>query len=268
MPSQNKFVPPKPPQVQGKPSLATSANKPSAAQAGEDEQVTIHTMKDDLAATQKTSIKGSMVQPRTDGAPKKATPAKQPSVFSSFPIAAKINSGKSVVLPPNNAPKKRSYKQVIGAVLILAVIAGAGATAWYITKQGEGLRLSPDIENPLELIPANAVSVTEYVIGDDEKRQGITSFWSKQSQLQASVSTLLKGDPRILTSDLDTTNVYYITIPSETRPFLLTKKTAAVKGMLENPSEGRTTEKSGWYITHELSTDSYINSLNQGNMAT
>ena len=268
IPSQNKFTPPKPPQVQGKAPLANSQKQPSAAQAVEAEQITIRTMKDDLAAPPKPPMPGGIGQSKVKGSPKQASGANQASVFSSFPIAAKVNNGKSVVLPPNSAPKKRSYKQFIVAALIIAVAAGAGAGVWYMMREGEGLKLSPDIENPLELIPADAVSITEYVIGDDDKRQAITSLWSKQSQLQASISTLLKGDPRILTSDLDTTNVYYITIPSETRPFLLTKKTSALKGMLENPSEGKTIEKSGWYITHELSTDSYINSLNQGNMAT
>ena len=268
VPSQNKFVPPKPPQVQGKAPLANSQKQPSAAQAVEAEQITIRTMKDDLAAPPKPPMPGGIGQSKVKGSPKQASGANQASVFSSFPIAAKVNNGKSVVLPPNSAPKKRSYKQFIVAALIIAVAAGAGAGVWYMMREGAGLKLSPDIENPLELIPADAVSITEYVIGDDDKRQAITSLWSKQSQLQASISTLLKGDPRILTSDLDTTNVYYITIPSETRPFLLTKKTSALKGMLENPSEGKTIEKSGWYITHELSTDSYINSLNQGNMAT
>jgi hypothetical protein len=176
-------------------------------------------------------------------------------------------NGKPIIMPRGASKPKRGRYIVLGSSLILLVVIIVAAGGWYFWQGGTVTPPEPIITNPLELIPSNAVSVTEYKFNTPEKRQQISQLWAQQSESQAGTSALMAGDMRAVISDTELQGAWYINIPQETRPYLLIQKTTQTSSLLAQPAAGVSVEKNGWYITHPVSVDSYLTALQAGNLS-
>ncbi|MBI3255901.1 MAG: hypothetical protein HYZ63_02925, partial [Candidatus Andersenbacteria bacterium] len=153
--------------------------------------------------------------------------------------------------------------------IILGLVAAAAGGGWYLLNSGTTPTPAQEtIENPQEVLPGNAISITEYRFDTEERRQAINDFWTKQSGEQAAgLEPLLKGDPRSVTALPSVTSLFYITIPQESGPYVLVRETRETQGLFGNAAQNVVTAKGGWYIAHQTAVDPYVNALSQGNMA-
>lgn len=242
-----------------KPQPSLSNQKPSPIKS---EDVVIRTMQDDLQQVRASHVALPPVlsQPSTPKTNRKA----------SLPLPAGNNNGQSIVIPPQKRPRSAPSRSriVIGIVaLILVLMVGAGAF-WVYSNPSKIATLLPAGEaKPIgEMIPANANSIVEYQMADQESRNDIKSFWSLQSQKQPSITSLLEGDPRLLLGYEDVKQIYFITLPSETRPYVLVPHTESTATIFSESIAGQISDKNGWYIAHSVSVSSYEQSLTQGTL--
>lgn len=227
------------------------------------EAVEIHTMKEDIAALATKKLSSPSGASISQGA---AIPVNK----KAFPLPVKSPAGKSIVMPPSNPQKKpRTRRLAIVALGTLVVVVGGIIAGSYILQRSETITSNdPPIINPQELIPASAMTVTEYRFDTEERRQAITDFWAKQTGQQPDgIAALLQGDPRVITQQSTATSVFYVTLLQETTPFVVVKQTRETQDMFASGSGGTIVTKGGWYIAHQSATDPYMSALSQGNIA-
>lgn len=242
------------------------------SKASDSAGVVVRTMQDDLAELNATPVvssalksnvptKGTLsskISPLVSGTPI----APKPRMFPLPPVGA--SQKQKVVIPPRKK-KHRSARSVILFAFVLALVAVVGGAAWWLWSG-----MIPGMDNfggekpvpALEVIPANVSAVVQYKIGSTDDRTAIATMLGKRTDAP-SISSLLRGDPRLILDMPDVNEFYYVLLPSETRPFLLMPKTATVDQMLKGKTDANLESVGGWYVAHSISVTPYKESLTE-----
>lgn len=221
------------------------------------EEIVIRTMKDDLASVSPSAPVLSASGPvKTIIQPLKRQP--------SMPLPPVSKSGASVVIPPSLVKSKHPAPRWVVPALIIGAIAVIGVgVGWYMVNNGGVPVLTEESKDILEMVPANAVSMIEYRLNSEENRQSVGKFFAQSSSSQPLLSNFFEGDPRLLLTDPEVQEVYYVTLPQEPRPFLLVRATSETSNLLSKPAQGQAIRKNGWFIAHPVSLDSFQANLSQ-----
>lgn len=258
-----KALTPTKPVVQKPPiPTATPVTKPASPTP-----VTIHTMKDDLSSLRnpiRATNPAPAAKPLGSTPPSPATTAKTPSL----PIAPLTPaSGKSVVIP--SGKPKRGLKGILTvAIVIIIAFLAAGAAAWYFML-GPSSSENPTAEAPKsleEMIPATAAVVTEYQLNDASK-QKIQMLFAQPSTTQPTFDTFLDGDPRLALQYADVSQLLYIQLPNNPRPYLLTPETDSLKVLFANTPASQTVVQNGWRVVHPINIGSFTSALSQASLS-
>lgn len=263
--SVSKPVPPPNPQVlpQAKTPMKQRPSTPIPAKPAENETIIIHTMKDDLANLAQSKPQAASGTKFVPDLTVKSTSSSP----QAFPLPAKGAPGKSVVMP--TIPKKPRYpfRIILFTVIALIVLIAGGIGIWYVLSSNAPAPVSQTlIDNPEELLPGNAISITEYKFDVPEKRQLINALRPQDIPRQPSLTELLEGNPQLILNDPDSKDIFYINIPQEPRPYVLIRKTKKTESIFTQPTVGVVTEKNGWYIAHQVSVESYLSALKGGTL--
>lgn len=196
-------------------------------------------------------------------------PASSPRVFPLPPQGSDIQK---VVMAPIGKRRRRGLTRVLFLIIFLLLLTGGGAAAWFFYFQ-ENNPFAPEPGQPavaVQVLPSDSLIIVQYRLESAQDRSDINAAWTNQVQSapsQASFTTLLAGDPRLLLSDSDIEEFYYVTLADSTRPFLVVPQTAALTENLQENSDAHYVEYEGWYIVHPLTVDPYLLALAAGTVA-
>lgn len=148
----------------------------------------------------------------------------------------------------------------IGGLVVIALL-GAGAGYWWITGGAERFAGSPAPAQTV--LPRSYQFILNYSLATADDRSQIKNLWDKANQ-SPSVTALLTGDPRLFIDDATVTQLFYVLLLGDTRPFILIPQTTSTKKSLAATADAVVTRYKGWYILHPLNTDAYLAALKRG----
>ncbi len=217
------------------------------------EELVIRTMKDDMA--QKHSI--SVVSPIA----KEQTSQKNAS-FEVFPLPSK-QEGKVAIEPKRG--KKNIFIGSLYVTLFLALtVAGWYGYMWWASQQQ--VPVATNETRPVaEMIPKEAMAVVVYDLDSESKRTGIKLLWDIKG-IEVS-GNAFDGDPRELLAVQDVSQIYYVALQDNPRPFLLIQKTPLLEQYVATQSAVVPLEKDGWYILGNVGMEQYLAALTRGTLA-
>lgn len=242
----------------------------------------IHTMGDDLAVLRTThnearTIAGFAVKvdnlrhraPKVESVSASTTNivakgAKEPLL----PLPAKQKKG--ITLPggkdknPINRRKRATTLLVILAVIVAAAFGwGLLIVAIIRPQSGEQQKVHTNISS---LIPHTILATVQYRPTTQAQREQLLTLW--QIAAAPSIKSLLAGDPRLLLTDTQLTEWYYVLLPSQSLPFLLLPQRDTPSTLLDQfNGQVHMIQQDGWYIIHAEDTAPYTSALEQGTIA-
>lgn len=276
-PNQPKFVGPKPPgfSSQSKEVDTSSAEHAFAAdlkkemsasvttEASTKEEVTIQTMKDDLASIKHSTQTTQNAYQAHEAS--SSTPSSQPSPAALPNIPAPVANGKSLVLPKQTKSKPRSLRVAVSILIALVLIGGGGTLVWYFFGNESLIAPINETKEASAMIPASATSVIEYQLAGDRKTY-VNTLWTQPNIPPPTFDTLLAGDPRLLLVHDDVTSIYYVQLANEPRPFLLVPQSQSTDSLFQTTPSTQYIEINGWYIVHPVNPGTYETALVSGTM--
>jgi len=237
----------KPPNI---PAAASSQPAPPPA----NNEIVIRTMQDDLT----TSRTGQNTPPRTIGAQ---------APLPAAPGAAE--TANKVIVAPR---KRRRRRWPLFLLIIILLLAAAGA-GFYFWSDLFPLTTAPDIAptdsttsaNVTEVIPADAIAILQYNAETTGDLSAIQSAW-EETGTESNLTNLLRGDPRAAL-DAAITELYYVVLPDDPRPYLLVPQSPAADNLLVGNPDAQVMTVSGWHIAHSVSIDLYTAALESQTLA-
>ena len=229
-------------------------------------EVVVRTMHDDLSAARSDKkMVVAKVPPVMAPAPraKKKAAQSQPRSASKLPLSPTggVKQKKVVKVPRQRRRKSGKLVRVLmGALIAIVVLGASGAYGvwWYLsqaTGPGGGARVGIE-----QLLPLNTAIIIQYRLADSRDRSDIMMVWSNRSA-SYDVKDWIEGDPRLVLEDPDLTEIYYVVLENDTRPYVIVPQTSWMAGFLEDTTRVQAVEHEGWYVISQASPDSYLQEL-------
>lgn len=260
------------------PTPSKSVKAPLPAISSAPSAIVLRTMQDDIAAVKAAPAlvphngpSGNSAQKTVPSAVSAATAKSQdntpaPAAARTLPLPP-ITSGRQqkIVVPPRKQKPRVIFIAVIGSLIL--ILSATGAAGWWYFQNRGGFSNNPGtLAQAAELLPANASLIVQYKITSTEQRAAIASAWNNSGET-ASITSLLRGDPRLLLNDPDLSELYFILLPQDTRPYLLIPRTAFTKQALSQSPDASTELLRGWYLANSVGTNPYKDALSRGVLA-
>ncbi|MDP3997607.1 MAG: hypothetical protein Q8P73_03855 [bacterium] len=245
MPDIKNFTGPTPP--------SPMPPRPAAA------NLVIHTMRDDLRDVPKHPARKSLSNNKTVTKIQSDTK----SVDSSAKVLPpKESASRSVVLPYRRRKKSR-FIWLILALFLIILLSGAGYAWWWY--YGEAMFLSVPsgeiVAAAGEVIPADVYAVVRYRLDSAADRSAILSAWSQSPDSDSSADSLIHGNPHLLLDDPQLTEIYYVFLNENPRPFLVVPQTPGTDQIVRDYQLGTVSSINSWYLIHPVSTTQYQDAL-------
>lgn len=262
-------------------------------QSGGEEDVVIHTMRDDVAGTVPPATPSTKpiptpsasqpipitrfqapisppVPPRSPLSPK-TVPKPAPAASQQFPLpprpstppVAGAKDSATPQPPPAFIPRRRRRRPILWATIFLLLLGGAAASIyayffWFVPQTTQPTA-TPSAPAALEdIIPASADVVVRYRISSPDVRGQLLELW------QGSTKPLLQGNPASLLASGNLTEFAYIMVADNSRPFLLIPKDTLPPDVASTLNQAQIEEFSGWQVLHGLSAASFREAVQAG----
>lgn len=228
------------------------------------DQVIIRTMQEDLRTI---AMPTPSKEKTPSGTVSKPTTTPSTATRPTFPLPATTTGRSSSNHVQQPAHRKKRYLIPALIVLLTLVVIGSGSTvAWLLLRDDQATSEKNDtLGNAQDNIPADSALVIQYQLTSATDRTAILSAWNQPTP--ASVTTLLRGDPRLLLNDSAIEEFYYILLPDDNRPYLLTRETPGSQDLLSNTADAAVANHNGWIIAHSLDTAPYLQALTENTLA-
>lgn len=267
---------PMPPAAPPSPPTAPIAAKPPALVSAvqvEASKIVIRTMRDDMQEAKQGKVAPPKPAPTPPLAPPVLSPAataQAPAQQLPLPPRSTTASTKKVTEPASARPSRHKVRALLITIFVLLLLGGGGAAAWFLwlqdlvggfTNNEQAVLAAPAV------IPANYLAIVRYQLSSAADRNIITNSWNAARDGEASVRTLLTGDPRLLVADPAVPEMYYVLLEDSTDPFLVVPKTPQTTQYLVDTGDARFMERSGWYVAHAVSVEAYQAALAEQSLA-
>lgn len=227
--------------------------------SGPSEDVVIRTMQDDLNLISEKN--GLLPSTNKDGSGAKSSNSKVQPLAATEPQ----NYSQKVVFVPQRKHRYggKGVSMLVGIIIIILMLVSVGAAWLLVGWWGNSGKTEPSAA----VLPDQASVIMQYFVNSADVRASLVAAWSKRGG-EATVSDLLRGDPRLLLSLIDVSEFYYVLLENDPRPYLVVPVTTSTKTLLTNTTEARVTSQRGWYIAHSVATEPYTQALGRGSQAT
>ena len=254
---------PTPPRF-GQQPVAKKPATPLPAPAGKKSSVVMRSMHDDLQRTAPSSVPPPTphTKPTLAGAPAQEPVGTKPAV----PLPPKKPGKRKKAARPRRrqAKSRRAVVAFLLGGIVLVLLAGG---AWWLLTSflftGGTNSATPAADEPpaiaAAMLPAGAEAIVGYVVQSEEDRTAILGAW--EDGRPASVDALLAGDPRLLVARNEVTELYYVLLPDDPRPYLIVPALETVQELLTENSDARSETLNGWLVLHSLGTENYATAL-------
>lgn len=261
--------------------LGEKSPEPVAIPAVSD--LAFRTMEDDLTALRKgepapsipppLATKAELPMPIPPSAPVKrpaplaSAPAPTAPASAAFPLPPKKGAKPvKIVLSPPMRGTRRILRPLFLLATLLLIVGGTAVAVWYLWPLlpfGGGGDEAGLIVQAETILPINALAIVEYTVTTSEDRAALTSAWSV-SDKPVSFSGLFSGDPRYLLTEPDITHWFYVALENDPRLYVVAPHTQGLASLTKDTFDAAVTERDGWIIMSQLSTDPYIAALGNG----
>ena len=172
------------------------------------------------------------------------------------------NGGKlSLPFPQKTASPGPLWKTITIIAIIFAIgaiVAGISLFTFNLLSRSPSDRQTTDIAS---VIPSSASLVVHYSFSDSAQREDIQNIWD-QTTPAPTLTALLSGDPRLLMTDANLNDIYYVVLPNVTQPFLIVRQTDFTRNRLfSHTIPISVSEINDWYVAHASDTDQYTSTL-------
>lgn len=216
----------------------------------------IRTMKDDLASPTAAPV---------------SPPATQAlDISANRPLSSSPLSSEQPVL---TGQLRKKHTGLIITITILLFAAAVGVGAWFYFSGNNNATAPIAVVTPpptnatiLDVIPATSNVVLHYNLAQTTFRERLSRAWEGQSG-DTPLANLLSGNPSHLLFQGDVSQIAYVSLPNDPRPYLIVPKSASTDQLVAQHTEEQAIEINGWYVLHPLSVANYTAALGQGNMA-
>lgn len=172
------------------------------------------------------------------------------------------NGGKlSLPFPKTPASPSALWKTITIFAIIFAIGAIIAGISLFVFNLLGRSSLDSQTTDIISAIPSSASLVLHYSFSDSAQRKDIQNIWD-QTTITPTLTTLLNGDPRLLMTDANLTDIYYVLLPSITQPFLIVRQTDFTRNKLfSHAIPISVSEINDWYVAHVSDTDQYTSTL-------
>ncbi len=246
-----------------------SGSKPApATPARQPQEVPIRTMKDDQEEA-RVSQKIPPA-PRTTALP--VPSPLSPSAPKTFPLPPKGQTDQNTAVTlPGTRRNKGVFRIMVGSALLIVVFGSLGAALWYLFWREGGLLFEEQDPTELaaftEVVPQEALVAIRYNLPTQPGRVQVEQMWMQSLETQATVSSLLTGDPRSLLSQ-NVQELLYVVLPETSRPFLLVPDTEGIRTLLAEQSSAQVESYKGWLVVNSVNISPYTAALSRGALST
>lgn len=187
-------------------------------------------------------------------APIKPLPARSPGNSSS----------QKVVFMPQNKHRYSGQGVYLFVGIFSAVLLAIGVFAWLFFKSPGSIGSHTAVA---DVLPAQAAVIMQYNIDSAATRTDLLNLWSAKTSSANNVD-LLRGDPRILLQNPNISEFYYIILADDPRPYLVLEKNSETDKLFSTNGDVKAAVIKGWYVTHSVATDPYVQAVSQSTWAT
>ena len=207
----------------------------------------IHTMQDDLMQ--------SKTQPASLSVKENLPPVKTPRTSSN-------ERNLSLPFPKTAASTPSSLSRIITIFVIIFAISAiiAGISLFVFSLLSRSSSNNQAVTAP-PAVPPQASLILHYDLVHPASRKDIKNIWD-QTTSTPTLTTLLSGDPRLLMTSEDISNIYYVMLPNITQPFLVVPQTDYTHDVLFGHTVPiSVSEMDNWYVAHATDADQYTGAL-------
>lgn len=221
------------------------------------DDVVIRTMKDDLAGVPKLPVPAKPAPPPPLG-------EARPDGRQTFPLPPKETTPTYTIRPPRRR-KRRWLKGTLLTLLVLVIVSAAGwaAFAYFFAAPAAPEEIArPQATATLSaIIPRAATFAVQYRVETPQDRATLLQIW------QGSAKSSSQGNPTDLLRDPNTSQIMYVMLEGENRPFLLIPQSSLAEDIIAQSSGLQSIQHQGWIISHAFNPARYQESLTGGTLA-
>lgn len=205
-------------------------------------------------------------------APPPAAAAPAPTAApAAFPLPARQadKPTKTLNVPAVGRKRGKALKWLLITLFSLMILGGGAAAAWFLVVKDILPQDAPVpvVANATEILPGNYLMIGRYQLTTAADRTTLTNAWQTARGGAATPQTLLDGDPRLLLTDPELSEIYYVILEDSSDPFLVVPKTATTTQELVTNNAARFIEQNGWYIAHASTVEPYQAAVTEGTLA-
>ncbi|MEX1112672.1 MAG: hypothetical protein WEC84_04360 [Candidatus Andersenbacteria bacterium] len=232
-------------------------------------QVSIRTMKDDItgSAAVATPISTNGVQKPLRKGSNKVDQVAAPKTLPLLPKPAPTAAG---VKQPEEKQKKGIGKKLVVSFGILTLLVALGAGGWYAWLSFIAPAISEDPAASLstaEIIPKDAVAVIRYSFAEPTARAAVRQMWGGNATTATPLADAARGNPALLAETDSISEVLYVLLPNNTRPFMLIPRTDGAEQLFATQSSVQVSTLGNWIIAHPINSEIYKEILSLGTWA-